>query len=110
MPFDGPANIPPINPAVRAYHDLVAARRLIVRRRHWTQGAHVRVGWFGNIRYCASGALQLGNATPLAFATLQAQIHRRRPYLSIEGYNDHASHAAVLSMFDCAIQHLAPLV
>jgi hypothetical protein len=110
MPFDGLANVPPINPAVFAYRDLVAARRLIRRRWNWTQGMNVRKGWFGNVSYCAAGALQTVRANRLAYETLQFAMQQRRPRIeNIETYNDSASHHSVLRAFDTAIRRLAPL-
>lgn len=78
------------------------AKSLIEDRERWLQGTY---RWFGG-RRCAIGALfaaasKFGDVRVARSAhALLLAVAEARGFSSVEGMNDHSSHAAVMSAFD----------
>lgn len=90
---------------------LSRAREMIREPGHWLQGAWKHPLEGGGFRRCAyqavhDAAAEIGLPDAVALKTLTRALGdgRKSPRRSIPSFNDQASHAAVLALFDLALE------
>lgn len=90
---------------------LIKARALIEDPAHWTRNAFWRGGpdgdRIGATQFCAVGALLTVTNHPTGWDQPPAAeyLKAEAPNCNVIGFNDHATHADVLRMYDRAIKN-----